>query len=160
MSLSALHDLQSLYRDAMDEGAGPECRMDFEEDVFKAFPALFSDVGYMAQMLSTTNDNYTININGGNLFSFRAECTYDIETLRCRLLAGRRVFIMDVFPMPLRDPAGEKIDVPDCGAEITIDMTLQELRDFMYLQQDTHVMTQTLRQCPRSKNSFERDYQY
>lgn len=160
MSLSALHDLQILYKDAMDEDASSDTRMDFEEDVFKAFPALFDDVNYMAQMLSTTNDNYTININGGNLFSFRAECAYDIETLRCRLLADRRVFIMDVFPMPLRGPSGEKIDVPDCGAEITIDMTLQELRDFMYLQQDTHVMTQTLRQCARSKNSFERDYQY
>lgn len=160
MSLSALHDLHALYRDAMGDDATSDTQLDFQDDVMAAWPVLFDDVQYMANMLSTTNDNYTININGGNLFSFRAECAYDIETLRCRLLADRRVFIMDIFPMPLRGPAGEKIDVPDCGAEITIDMTLQELRDFMYLQQDTHVMTQTLRQCPRSKNSFERDYQY
>lgn len=83
-----------------------------------------------------------------NTFSARAECNRDmIELLKA-----------DIWFKRLRwEPMFE-----DCGAEILIEFetnaTLEELRAELRKIIDTHVLLQTLRQCPLKDNSLKRDW--
>lgn len=160
MSLGELRKLEQSYREANESDASSDCMLDFQDDFTNAFPALVDDINYLVSLATTTNEICTVLVQNGKVFSFRAECVYDVDVLRHRLIHERKPFTMDVQPMLLIDSGGREMALPDCKAEIVIDMSLQQLRDFMYQQQDSHVMTQSLRQCPLNENSLDRDYAY
>lgn len=152
-----LWELRTLYKEATGEGCSPEARDSFMDQCYTAMPRLLNEVDYMYSMLTTTNSNYTQNIVNGKTFSFRAECSYDVDALRHNLIAARKVFTLDIKPNPLVIN-GELVSVPDVVATLVIDMSLDDLRRFMNTQQDAHVMVQTVRECPLEQNSLERDW--
>lgn len=152
-----LWELRTLYKEATGEDCSPESRDSFMDQCYTAMPRLLNEVDYMYSMLTTTNSSYTQNIVNGKTFSFRAECSYDVDALRHNLIAARKVFTLDIKPNPLVIN-GELVSVPDVVATLVIDMSLDDLRRFMNTQQDAHVMVQTVRECPLEQNSLERDW--
>lgn len=152
-----LWDLRELYKEVTGDDDSPERRDDFMDKCYEAVPRMLGEMDYMYGMLTTTNPNYTVNIVNGKTFSFRAECQFDIDALRQNLIFDRRVFTLDALPNPLMID-GKSVQVPDMVATLVIEMSLEQLRDFMRMQPDSHVMVQTLREGPISQNSFERNY--
>ena len=84
------------------------------------------------------------------VFSFRAECSQDIEVFQA-LLSGHGVaFKVSTYP----DANG----LPDVAVEIKADAPLVRLRELLRQVVDGHVMLQTLRQLPLAQNTLERDF--
>lgn len=81
------------------------------------------------------------------VFSFRAECHYDITTFRSIMAESGFRFHMREEPLTLGEYA----------AELRTDLTLDEIRNIMRTQEDSHVMIQTLRELPLDQNGLERD---
>jgi uncharacterized protein YajQ (UPF0234 family) len=81
-------------------------------------------------------------------FSFRAECPPDIEEFRKTVKALKLAIEIREVPLML----GES------SAELKTDVTLEQIRDTMRRQDDSHVMIQTLRELPLEENSLERNY--
>lgn len=156
---SILWELRSLYKEAVEDES-PESRDSFMDQCYIAMPRVLSELDYMYGMLTTTNPKYTVNVLNGKTFSFRAECQYDIDALRHNLIFERRVFTLDAEPMMLQSRGGPPMAIPDMKATLVIDMSLEQLRNFMRLQEDSHVMVQSLRECPLAQNSLERDQRY
>lgn len=154
---TALWELRQLYKEVSDDNSSPETKNEFTDHCYSSVPLLLNEVDYMYSMLTTTNSSYTQNIINGKTFSFRAECAYDVDALRHNLIAARKVFTLDAGPNPLLIN-GELVPVPDVVATLVIDMSLDDLRRFMRTQEDSHVMVQTLRECPLEQNSLERDW--
>jgi hypothetical protein len=85
------------------------------------------------------------------VFSFRAEWTIDIAEFRA--LLKRRGYSSSSYECTeVLLPMGES------GAELTIDLSLEQLRSLMRQQQGSHVMIQTLREVPLNENSLVRDH--
>lgn len=82
-------------------------------------------------------------------FSFRAECKVDVE--RFHQECARRGLLV-TWAMQ-SDEIG-----PDVEVDAQSTASLAELRDVMHSVVDGHVMLQTLRECPLSQNTLERDY--
>lgn len=84
-------------------------------------------------------------------FSFRAECLFDV---------GR--FIVAVVEKGVQgslvDFRCNAVEHGEVVGEFKSTMSLEELRDALRELEDSHVMLQTLRQCPLAENSQERDY--
>lgn len=156
---SILWELRSLYKEAVEDES-PESRDSFMDQCYIAMPRVLSELDYMYGMLTTTNPKYTVNVLNGKTFSFRAECQYNIDALRQNLVFERRVFTLDAVPLPLCGEGGTTIAVPDMAATLVIDMPLENLRNIMRLQEDSHVMVQSLRECPLDQNSLERDRRF
>jgi hypothetical protein len=89
-----------------------------------------------------------------NIFSFRAECVYDVNNLVTKLVAP---YTLTVKPDPITAPDGKLVTVPDVTVQLECELELEPLRDTMYELIDSHVMCQTLRQVPMTENSFDRD---
>jgi hypothetical protein len=83
------------------------------------------------------------------VWSFRAECQADAEKFRDRCLEVQIKMTMDIVP----DGGG----FPDVEAEMNTDATMNQMHDILRTMPDSHVMIQTLRECPRAENSMERD---
>lgn len=82
------------------------------------------------------------------IFSFRAECFHDVQ----EALAHVRDF--PVSEMRIIFPDG----FLDTKVELTADTDLETVMAALRAVPDGHVMVQTVRQCPLSENSFERDW--
>ncbi|HBO5514620.1 TPA: hypothetical protein L4559_003515 [Pseudomonas aeruginosa] len=85
-----------------------------------------------------------------NTFSFRAEGENDVV----QFLAATEACGFTVQSSVQPDADG----LPDVDVEIQTSATLEQLRDVLRKQEDSHVMLQTLRQLPLELNSLERDY--
>jgi len=48
--------------------------------------------------------------------------------------------------------------MPEQHVQIQVDLPLEGLRDLMRLQEDSHLMVQTVRPLPMSKNDLSRDW--
>ncbi len=83
------------------------------------------------------------------VYSFRAECKADLK----RLSLALRTSAVRYSIRAARDRRP-----PDCAAEIETDASLETIREVMRELEDSHVMLQTLRACPLSQNSLERDF--
>ena len=83
------------------------------------------------------------------IFSFRAECQHDVDQL-CQALDSAGVS----HSMRIK-PVGE---FPDREVELETNAALEAIRNAMRGVMDGHVMVQTLRACPLSKNTLERNY--
>jgi hypothetical protein len=91
------------------------------------------------------------------VFSFRAECPHDINLFAENLTAKQIQFTIRAKDLPLASPRGPRW-MGDCAAEVTVDLTLEEMRTLMREQIDTHVMIQSLRELPLDQNSLDRDH--
>lgn len=87
-------------------------------------------------------------------YSFRAECLDDVKNFQrvCAIAGIAATFRVEpgVFQMP-EPPSGPEV-------QMETDVPLEQLRVVMRQVVDGHVMLQTLRACPLSENSLERDY--
>lgn len=83
-----------------------------------------------------------------NTFSFRAECLADV-TAFIGTNDDNSLTAVGIVP----DMTG----FPDVEVQFDSELGLEELRQRMRAVEDGHVMVQTLRQCPLSQNSLERD---
>ncbi len=83
-----------------------------------------------------------------NIFSFRAESLPDVSEFQKLCHAAGLALTWHEQPY---------ISYPDTAVEVHTDASLQTLQGLMRRVEDGHVMLQTLRQCPLSENSFERD---
>jgi hypothetical protein len=97
------------------------------------------------------------------VFSCRVECLRDIVaffTVACNSgIYFENIVIKDVA-LEARSINGIKkqpMRIPDKDCEFTSWGTLEELREVCGLIVDTHVLIETLRPCPLSENSLERD---
>lgn len=89
-----------------------------------------------------------------NTYSFRAECIDDIKALQNLCVRKNIAFTLSVRPgiLNMPDPPSD----PEC--ELTTEINLLDLQNVMREVVDGHVMIQTLRACPLSENTLERDY--
>jgi hypothetical protein len=83
-------------------------------------------------------------------YSFRAEAPADLERFQKACVAAG--LLASVQDNTVFDPLG------DVEVEFQSDATLDQLRGVFRALADGHVMLQTLRECPLSENSLERDY--
>lgn len=81
-------------------------------------------------------------------YSFRAECMHDVSLFRANALAA---MAWDFFVLT-------NLSFGEVGVEIESTKTIEELHEIMKLQDDSHVMIQTLRELPLQDNSLNRDY--
>lgn len=88
----------------------------------------------------------TVNYNGKDaiVYSCRAECMHDI-------MVFRQAIDLIFFETILRPIC------IDTYYEFACWKTLEELRDILRAQVDSHVMLETLRQCTLKENSLGRD---
>ncbi len=84
-------------------------------------------------------------------YSGRADCQQDVLDFINTLFRGSNR-VLHVFIMP----DGK---LPDTLFEFGLaQLDNQALLDILENQQDSHVMMETLRQCPLSENSYQREY--
>jgi hypothetical protein len=83
------------------------------------------------------------------LYSFRAECQADVDSLREALSGTRVSSSMKCFPDEM---------FPDVEVELETHAPLETIRTIMRGVEDGHVMVETLRACALSDNSLERNY--
>jgi hypothetical protein len=96
-----------------------------------------------------------VSVPGPKVFSFRAEFPHDIDDFQALLVSLNIPATWKIVPLYLH--AGDQYPA-ESSAELGVVMTLQELRDTMKRQPDSHVMIQTLREIPLAQNNLERDY--
>lgn len=84
-----------------------------------------------------------------NIFSFRAECFHDVQLFLDATTKNGTTTATIVKP--------DNNGFADHEIEFQSMLPLEELREVMRSIADGHVMVQTLRQCPLSENSLERD---
>lgn len=88
------------------------------------------------------------------IYSFRAECLDDIKEFQRQCVVAGLAISMRVktgilnMPEPPSDPE----------VEMESAVSLETLQGVMRQVVDGHVMLQTLRACPLSDNTLERDY--
>lgn len=82
------------------------------------------------------------------IFSFRAECLVDVQRFKAQC---EKLGLASILS------AREGV-APDVGVEMETAASLEIIQDVMRSVVDGHVMRQTLRECPLSENSLERDY--
>lgn len=83
------------------------------------------------------------------IYSFRAESQDDVERLHQAFAAAGVLTTMKGKP---------DAQFPDIEVELESATDLECIRNVMRTVKDGHVMLQTLRACPLSANSLERDY--
>lgn len=83
------------------------------------------------------------------IFSFRAECTVDVNTFQKECVKAGVITLMRTVPDET---------FPDVEVELETTSSLEELREVMRRVVDGHVMLQTLRECALADNHLERDY--
>ncbi len=86
------------------------------------------------------------------IFSFRAECPDDLEKLY-EAFRGSNL----IYQFYSNKPQDEEF--PDVRVELETSASLEVIREIMRKVVDGHVMLQTLRECPLSENTLERDYE-
>lgn len=82
------------------------------------------------------------------IYSFRAECFHDVQQFLNATSTTGTTTATIVKPDEV---------FPDHDIEIQSTQSLEELREIMCDLFDGHIMVQTLRECPLSENSLERD---
>lgn len=93
-----------------------------------------------------------------NTFSFRAECTPDVERFCKRIsLLAPPIFKVSTTRLTI-SVNGEERATGEVAVEVETTLDLECLRDTMRQVVDGHVMLQTLRELPLAKNQLERDY--
>lgn len=83
-----------------------------------------------------------------NIFSFRAECQHDVDEFRKAIQVPSMPIIL------FREVA---LEMGEVGVELKTPDTLEQIREVMRKQPDSHVMIQTLRQLPLEENNLRRD---
>jgi hypothetical protein len=92
-------------------------------------------------------------------FSFRTECRHDAYSIRQLLRERGHAFTFTEKPLLLLPSFGKSPrDVGESQVEIHVDMTLEQMRAYMYELDDSHIMVQTLRELPLSENPLSRDH--
>jgi hypothetical protein len=81
-------------------------------------------------------------------YSFRAECPADIDLFEQQCVTAYLNTAIRRVPDPV---------FPDVDAEMEVGVPLDAMRCLMRQMVNGHVMLQTLRACPLSENSLERD---
>lgn len=82
-------------------------------------------------------------------FSARAECSHDF----IQLLQAPHWFKAVTYK-----PLFRSFNAPDITLEFQTNATLEQLREALRKIDDSHVLMQTLRQCPLEDNSLDRDF--
>jgi hypothetical protein len=95
------------------------------------------------------------------VFSFKAECPDDLGLFRQSLNRHGHPYrsyryLVEPLLLPPIPGEDEPRDFGDRAVEIEIDLTIEQLRDIMKEQPDSHYMVQSLRQMPLAENSLER----
>lgn len=88
------------------------------------------------------------------VYSFRAECPYDIIEF-AKDLTTRQIGIVDFSVRPIDGD----VRYPDRKVECVLDTDLATVQRVLRSLPDSHVMLQTLHPCPLAENSLERNYQ-
>lgn len=106
----------------------------------------------MKQIMEETNNgmavkSFNAEADTPNVFSFRAECPYDVAAFVNKLVA-KRINLKIEHTM---------LSFGEVSTELYTDADLETLIDVMCSGDDTHVMVQTLRPVPLKENSLERD---
>ena len=87
-----------------------------------------------------------------NVYSFRAECQYDVDCLAIQLMLEQVSAPMTIYNYGIHPP------IPDVMVEMYCEESLEYLQDVLRRIQDSHVMLQTLRPIPLRDNKLERNY--
>ena len=82
-------------------------------------------------------------------YSFRAECTVDVDHFLQALTA------LGISATIQRVP---DCQFPDVDVQLETLAPLDVIRNVMRKIEDSHVMCQTLRACPLAENTLQRDY--
>lgn len=82
------------------------------------------------------------------IYSFRAECPADVDLFEQQCMAAGLGAAVRRVPDPV---------FPDIDVEMVVDAPIEILRNLFRRVLDGHVMIQTLRACPLSENSLERN---
>ncbi|OJW46185.1 MAG: hypothetical protein BGO63_03705 [Candidatus Accumulibacter sp. 66-26] len=82
------------------------------------------------------------------IYSFRAECPADVEAFKAKCVDARVRVVTREEPDKL---------FPDVEVEMETEASMDALQTLLREVVDGHVMLQTLRACPLSENSLERD---
>jgi hypothetical protein len=88
-------------------------------------------------------------------FSLRAEMGEDVQQFYERTIATNPP-IFTSYSVPLFFADGRTSG--EVAVEIRTTLSLEDLRNILRAQIDSHVMLQTLRELPLSQNQCERDY--
>jgi len=89
-------------------------------------------------------------VEHGTLFSFRAECRHDVSEFEWRCRAVGFEPILTIYKVE---------NYPDVNVEMQTVAPIEKLKGIMRQVADSHVMIETLRECPLAENSLEREYQ-
>ncbi|NNM56499.1 hypothetical protein [Acidocella sp.] len=93
---------------------------------------------------------HVLEIKHGAIFSFRAECRQDVSEFE------RRCHIAGLQPLLTI----HKVEnYPDVHIEMRTVASIEKLKTIMRRVIDSHVMIETLRECPLAENSLEREYE-
>lgn len=86
---------------------------------------------------------------GMKIFSYRAECQADVERFHqaCALRGLTAVWTTHASTIG-----------PDVEVDLQANASLEDLRQILRNQVDSHVMLQTLRECCLAANTLERDH--
>lgn len=88
-------------------------------------------------------------------FSLRAEFGQDVEQFYDRVIATNpQIFTARSIPLFFKDG----LTSGEVAVEMRTTLGLEDLRNILREQIDSHVMLQTLRELPLSQNKCERDY--
>lgn len=89
-----------------------------------------------------------------NTYSMRAECSSDVE----KFVTRSRQACHEITHATIHRMRVSRTTLPDITFEFDSDATLGQLQQVLAGIVDSHVMVETLRACPLSENSLERNY--